>query len=101
MACHARSGARSGGCHRRRPHIGRLPSRQRKAGGNWVGIHKTSFVVWLAVASVHVLVYVWRLPALVSDRRTHGFAVRVALVAMVFVVGLWVADETALHDRFT
>ena len=72
----------------------------RRAGG-WVGIHKTSFVIWLAVASVHVLVYVWRLPVLVSDRRAPGFAVRVALVAVVFVVGLWVADETALHDRFT
>ena len=72
----------------------------RRAGG-WVGIHKTSFVIWLAVASVHILVYVWRLPVLVSDRRAPGFAVRVALVAVVFVVGLWVADETALHDRFT
>jgi len=69
--------------------------------GTWVGIHKTSFVVWLAVASVHILVYVWRLPALVFDRRAPGFAVRMGLVAAALVIGLWVADETALHDRFT
>jgi hypothetical protein len=69
--------------------------------GTWVGIHKTAFVVWLAVASLHVLVYVWRLPALVFDRRAPGFVVRVGLVAAALVVGLWVADETALHDRFT
>jgi hypothetical protein len=69
--------------------------------GIWVGIHKTSFAVWLAVASVHVLVYVWRLPTLVSDRRAPGFAVRIGLVAAALVVGFWVADEAALHDRFT
>jgi hypothetical protein len=69
--------------------------------GAWVGIHKTAFVVWLAAASVHVLVYVWRLPALVFDRRAPGFAVRVGLVAAALVFGLWIADETALHDRFT
>jgi hypothetical protein len=72
-----------------------------KRSGTWVGIHKTSFVVWLAVAAVHILVYVWRLPALVFNRRTPGFGVRVALVAALLIVGLWVADETALHDRFT
>jgi len=69
--------------------------------GTWVGVHKTAFVVWLAVASVHVLVYVWRLPALAFDRHAPGFAVRIALVAAALAVGLWVADETALHDRFT
>lgn len=69
--------------------------------GMWVGIHKASFVVWLAVASVHVLVYVWRIPRLALDRRSPGFAVRLGLLAAALVVGLWVADETALHDRFT
>jgi hypothetical protein len=69
--------------------------------GMWVGLHKTTFAVWLAVASVHVLVYIWRLPTLVFDRRAPGFAVRAGLVAAVLVVGLWLADETALHDRFT
>jgi hypothetical protein len=69
--------------------------------GAWVGVHKTSFVVWLALVSTHVIVYVWRLPALVFDRRAPGFALRVGLVAGAFVIGFWVADETALHDRFT
>jgi hypothetical protein len=69
--------------------------------GAWVGVHKASFLVWFAVASVHVLVYVWRLPTLALDRRAPGFVVRVGLVASVLVLGFWVADETALHDRFT
>jgi hypothetical protein len=69
--------------------------------GAWVGVHKASFVAWLAVASVHVIVYVWRLPGLVFDRRAPGFAVRVGLVAAALVIGFWVADETTLHDRFT
>ena len=69
--------------------------------GAWVGVHKAAFTVWLAVASVHVLVYVWRLPSLAFDRRAPGFALRVGLVSAALVVGLWVADETALHDRFT
>jgi hypothetical protein len=69
--------------------------------GAWVGLHKASFVVWLAVTSVHVLAYVWRLPRLALDRRAPGFALRLALVAAVLLVGLWLADETALHDRFT
>jgi len=72
-----------------------------KRTGTWVGVHKTSFVCWLAVAAIHVLVYVWRLPTLAFDRRAPGFVVRIALVVAVLVVGLWVADETALHDRFT
>jgi hypothetical protein len=69
--------------------------------GAWVGVHKTSFVVWLALASVHVVVYVWRLPELVFDRKAPGFALRVGLVAAALVVGFWAADETTLHDRFT
>ena len=69
--------------------------------GTWVGVHKTSFVVWLVLASVHVLAYVWRLPSLVLDRRAPGFALRIGLVASAVVAGLWIADETALHDHFT
>jgi hypothetical protein len=69
--------------------------------GTWVGIHKTSFVIWLAVVSVHVLVYVWRVPRLAFDRRAPGFALRLGLLALALVIGFWVADETALHDRFT
>jgi hypothetical protein len=69
--------------------------------GTWVGIHKASFAVWLAVASIHVVVYVWRVPSLAFDRRAPGFVVRLGLVAAMIVVGFWVADEAALHDRFT
>jgi len=69
--------------------------------GTWVGVHKSSFVAWLALFSIHVLVYVWRLPGLVLDRRAPGFALRVALVVLVLVAGLWIAEETALHDRWT
>ena len=66
----------------------------------WVGVHKASFVAWLALFSVHVLVYVWRLPSLVLDRRVPGFAIRLALVGVVLIAGLWIAAETALHDRW-
>jgi hypothetical protein len=69
--------------------------------GAWVGIHKTSFAVWLAVFSVHVLFYVWRIPGLAFDRRAPGFTVRLGLLAASLVFGFWIADETALHDRFT
>ncbi len=69
--------------------------------GIWLAVHKASFVVWLAAASVHVLVYIWRVPSLAFDRRAPGFVVRMALVATTIAIGLWVADETALHDRFT
>ena len=69
--------------------------------GAWVGVHKTAFTVWLAVASVHILVYVWRLPSLAFDRRAPGFGVRITLVTGALVIGFWIADETALHDRFT
>jgi len=69
--------------------------------GLWVGIHKMSFVVWLAVASIHVLVYVWRVPRLAFDRRSPGFAVRLGLIAATLAIGFWIADEAALHDRFT
>jgi hypothetical protein len=69
--------------------------------GMWVGMHKTSFIVWLALFSVHVLVYIWRLRQLAVDRRAPGFAVRVGLIAATVVVGFWIADETALRDRFT
>jgi len=72
----------------------------RKAGA-WVGLHKASFVVWFGLMSVHVLAYVWRLPRLALDRRTAGWPIRLGLVAASLVIGLWLADETALHDRLT
>ena len=69
--------------------------------GIWVGIHKTSFIVWLAVFSVHVLVDVWRLPRLTLDGRAPGFSLRLGLIAAMLLIGFWIADETTLHDRFT
>lgn len=35
--------------------------------GTWVFVHQASFVVWLALAAVHVIVYVWRVPHAISD----------------------------------
>jgi hypothetical protein len=69
--------------------------------GMWVGIHKTSFIVWLALFSEHVLVYLWRLPRLALDRRAPGFTLRLGLIAVTLLIGFWIADETTLHDRFT
>jgi cytochrome b subunit of formate dehydrogenase len=69
--------------------------------GLWVGVHKTSFVVWLAIASLHVLFYVWRVPRLLAERNVPGYAVRLGLVGAALLLGFWLADETALHDRFT
>jgi len=69
--------------------------------GGWVLAHQASFAVWGTLLAVHVLVYVWRVPRLAADRSTPGFALRLAAVGAVFVLGLWLADEVALHDRFT
>ena len=34
-------------------------------------------------------------------RRSPGFAVRLGLIAATLAIGFWIADEAALHDRFT
>jgi hypothetical protein len=65
------------------PHQGR---------GIVLGLHKASFVVWLAVAAVHVLWYVPRLPRLVLVR--GGALRRVALVAASVCAGLALAGGT-------
>ncbi|MGW2640881.1 hypothetical protein [Streptomyces sp. NPDC001348] len=64
-------------------------------------LHKASFVCWIAVTSVHVLAYVWRLPRLVgADLRRrparHGItaplrAGRWSLLALALGAGLAVA----------
>jgi hypothetical protein len=54
-----------------------------------LGLHKLSFVVWLAVASVHVLAYLPRMPRLVLAR--SGAARRMGLVAASVAVGLVLA----------
>lgn len=44
-------------------------------------LHKASFVLWAGVMTIHVLAYIWRLPALVgadlSSSRAYGTAVAV------------------------
>jgi len=57
-----------------------------------LGIHKASFLVWFAVAAVHVLGYLPRVPRLVLGRGALG---RVGLVTASLVVGLTLAAATA------
>jgi hypothetical protein len=63
----------------------------RRHSGLVLGLHKVSFVVWLVVATPHVLMYIWRIPRLALGRR------RLALYGAVFasvLVGLALALET-------
>ncbi|HSC48828.1 MAG TPA: hypothetical protein VLD16_01085 [Gaiellaceae bacterium] len=54
-----------------------------------LGLHKTSFVLWFFLMSVHVLVYAPRLPRLVLSAPTLGR--RAALVASSVAVGVVLA----------
>jgi hypothetical protein len=65
------------------PHSGR---------GIVLGLHKLSFIVWVAVAGVHVLAYLPRLPRLVLARA--GAARRLALVGASVAAGLVLAGAT-------
>ncbi len=60
-----------------------------------LGLHKASFVVWVAAMTVHVLAYVLRLPALVgADWRGsggQGRSLRSAAVAASVVAGVTLA----------
>jgi hypothetical protein len=65
-------------------------------GGIVLGLHKASFVVWLAATSVHVLAYVLRVPALVAadwrrPGREDGGYLRSGLLAGSLVLGLTLA----------
>lgn len=67
----------------------------------WLGLHKLSFFGWIALAAVHVLVYFWRLPRVITAPRgrherstarpalTWGLAVLV--VVMAVMLGGWYA----------
>ncbi len=71
--------------------------------GLLVGLHKASFVVWLLVFAIHVLVYVWRVPriALPDWRRRAGgasFARRTALAGAV-VAGAVLAITTISYTH--
>jgi hypothetical protein len=83
-----------------------------------LGLHKASFVVWLVATGVHVLAYVWRIPALAASdwRRSDaqelgGSFARRTLLAGAIVAGVilaiatfryaqpWVHWQSAFHDH--
>jgi hypothetical protein len=75
-------------------------------GGVLVGLHKASFVVWLAATGVHVLAYMWRVPALVAGDWRSGRAVstggafaRRTLVAAALVAGAVLAVATVRYAQ--
>ena len=75
------------------PHSGR---------GIVLGLHKASFVVWLAVTGVHVLMHVARVPRLVAadlrlSQRADGSTLRRAALAAALVAGVMLAAATLPH----
>ena len=71
--------------------------------GTLVGVHKASFVVWLAATSVHVLAHLVELPRVIGAR-IPGLAIRCAVVGASLVAGAMVAVATLpaadhLQDR--
>ena len=71
--------------------------------GTLVGLHKASFVVWVAATGLHVLAHVARLPRLLLEK-APGAALRVVLVAAAAAAGAVLAVATLpgadrLQDR--
>ena len=71
-----------------------------------LGLHKASFVVWLAATGIHVLAYLWRVPALMlADWHPRdasvvgGSLARRALVAAVIVTGAILAVSTVRYAQ--
>jgi hypothetical protein len=67
--------------------------------GTMVGLHKASFIVWVAATCIHVVAHVWRLPVLLR-LRAPGQGMRLALVTGTIVAGMalaTVAFPTADH----
>ena len=71
-----------------------------------LGLHKASFVVWLVAMGIHVLAYVWRVPALAaSDWRRRdpehvgGSFLRRTLVAGALVAGVILALATLRYAQ--
>lgn len=70
--------------------------------GQWLVLHKLSFIAWFAVMTIHVLVYAPRLPRILLSRRASGRAVAVLggaparwlLLAASLAVGLAIAMAT-------
>jgi hypothetical protein len=61
--------------------------------GTIVGLHKASFVVWLAAMSLHVLTRAVNLPSILR-RRLPGTALRLGLAGATLVVGLLLGTLT-------
>lgn len=65
--------------------------------GPWLFLHKASFILWLAVMTIHVLAHLWRLPGILrnpgggSPVRLPGGATRWLLVAASLACGLVIA----------
>ena len=56
--------------------------------GTVVGLHKASFIVWIAATGVHVLAYVWRVPRLAfADWRPGASAVSGAPARRLLIGG--------------
>jgi hypothetical protein len=71
--------------------------------GTAVGLHKASFVVWLAATSIHVLARLVRMREALGAR-FPGLALRLALVGVTLAAGAAVAVSTLpsadhLQDR--
>jgi hypothetical protein len=71
--------------------------------GIWRNLHKAAFIAWFAVTTVHVLSYVWRVPALAApdwrreDPRLGGTAHRRLLVAGAVALGVVLASATVQY----
>lgn len=71
-----------------------------------LGLHKASFVVWLVATGIHVLAYVWRIPALATSdwrrrdpERVGGSFLRRTLVAGALVAGVILALLTVRYAQ--
>jgi hypothetical protein len=68
-------------------------------------VHQASFVVWLVLAALHVLVYLWRVPRLLADdwsrprRRRGGAGIRVLLSATGVLAGALAAALLLPHAQ--
>jgi hypothetical protein len=62
--------------------------------GAVLGLHKASFVVWLAACAIHVLVYARRTVVHLLGGRLGGGGVRLALVLVTLATGVGVAVAT-------
>lgn len=78
-------------------------------GGIVVGLHKASFIVWIAATGVHVLAHAWRIPSLVladwrrrpvpPEEAVPGTTWRGLLLAATLVAGLVLALATVRYAQ--